>query len=277
MSVVDIEELPYIKTEMNSVDIKSLFKYAVPLDNDEKSPCRLLLQGASGTGKTTSALTFPNLLIADFDHKLGDHRHRSDVSVLPFYSKGFLEKLVKDDSICASVMIAGQINSALIFLEWIKKHAPTIPEDVTLVIDSGNMLITSLDVMIDATDKKKEDREPVNKYAAWGRKKVFVEELMTHFKKLKCRLIYIAHESFSQDQDGNSLGKMNPLISGSAKDNFPGNFTHRFRQTVEENKETKKMEFWWYLTQNKLCDCFCPLNKDKTPKVIADYKNITWQ
>lgn len=258
-------------------DIKSLFKYAVPLDNEEKSPCRLLLQGASGTGKTTSALTFPNLLIADFDHKLGDHRHRSDVSVLPFYSRGFLEKLVKDDLLACNITLGGQLNSAIIFLEWIKKHAPTIPEDITLVIDSGNMLITSLDVMVEATDKKKEDGEPVNKYASWGRKLTYVNELMTHFKKLKCRLIYIAHESFSLNQDGASTGKMNPLISGAAKDNFPGNFTHRFRQTAEENKTTKQMEYWWQIKPNNICDCFCPLNKDKKDRVIADYKNITWQ
>lgn len=258
------------------IDIKSLFKYAVPLDNEEKSPCRLLLQGASGSGKTTAALTFPNLLIADFDHKLGDHRHRSDVSVLPFYSKIFLDELNKADSLGCNSMVAGQLNSALMFNAWIKKHGSTLPEDLTLLLDSGTMLVSYLDVVLEATDKKNADGESKNGHAVWRSKKIFIEELMTHLKKLKCRIVWIAHEAMIQDNEGDLTGKMGPLISGSAKNNFPGNFTHRFRQTAEENKTTKQMEYWWQLKPNRFCDCFCPLNKDKGEKVKANYNNITW-
>ena len=254
------------------------FDYAIPLNNTEPSPVRLLLQGTSGSGKTTSALTFPNLLIVDFDNKLGDHRHRADVQVLPFHSKSFIEKLLLKEKLETNVMLGGQLNSAIMFSQWLKKNVETIPADMTLVVDSGNMLVTALDVMIEATDKKKDDGESVNKFASWGRKLTLLNELLTHIKKLKCKFIWIAHEAMSLDQDGNSSGKWNPLISGATKDNFPGNFTHRFRQTAEENKTTKEIEYWWQISQSKLCDCFCPLevNKKKGPKVLANYNNITW-
>lgn len=72
-------------------------KYSVPISSISEPRIMLAIQGPGGSGKTTSALTFPNPIIAAFEPGFEEHKHRTDITIVPFYSPEFVRDLGEKD------------------------------------------------------------------------------------------------------------------------------------------------------------------------------------
>ena len=69
--------------------------HSSPLADMSFSQIRLGIQGAPGTGKTYAAVSFPNPIVLDLDNKLGAHKTRKDILVLPFHDPDFIINKLK--------------------------------------------------------------------------------------------------------------------------------------------------------------------------------------
>src|ERR1043165_6654581 len=101
----------------------------------EEPQKRVGIQGYSGTGKTWSALTFPNPVVINIDRGLGAHIGRTDVIELPFYSAEFCKKVNrnhKDEKTLQDTIIY-----------WLLNEGKKLERDQTLIVDGGTGLQNS--------------------------------------------------------------------------------------------------------------------------------------
>lgn len=239
------------------------------------TPKRLIgLQGMSNTGKTWSCATFPSPLFVNFDGKLP--RGRGDLMSLSFCEEEFLKEVIKEDKLQAFPKIGGVLAGAHVFLAWLKKNASTL-QDVTLVIDSWTMMQQLLDNVLYATPKQN-DKGEEDGYDFWKRKAIFSSNILAALKGLQVDCVVVFHDNRVLNADGIPTGKFEPLMSGSIKNSLPNNFSHWIRQTAEENKSTKEIEYLWQIKPNNDCNCNCPephlLAQPKLMKVKAEYNSL---
>ncbi len=147
-------------------------------ENTTPQQLRLGIQGYPKTGKTWSALTFPNPIVLNLDRGLGAHQGRTDVIEIPFYQKQFSGA-------------RGELKDKLIL--WLEKEATKLTADQTLVFDG----CTSLEIayhqwfavnMHNFLTKNGK----VDDFAEWQVKKKYFGELHEMFKGLNCNFIFIA-------------------------------------------------------------------------------------
>lgn len=182
---------------------------------------RLALQGATGTGKTYSALTFPNPVVIDIDQNLTAHKHRTDVIVLPFNDKEWLSKWFKPKK-----NYAYPIRDAVI--EWIKTEGMKLEKDQTLFLDSWTEYQDNFDMQI-KLEPTLTSSGGVDAYAPWQTKIEYSRELLTLLKSLKCHVVVSYHEQDTKDANGQRVGKIEPLMSGKFQKKLGLYFTDWFR------------------------------------------------
>lgn len=251
------------------------------------SPLRVALQGPSGTGKTWSALTFPNPVVIDFDNKLGAHRSRSDVAVVPFFDNNWLQNerdKTPDLKKVADFIAKGELNRAGILLEWVKLYGPQFTPDQTLIIDSWTMLQNNFDAFGRATPVITKQTGEVDKFEFWGRKQSYSLKLLEHLKNLKCNVLVTFHETGERNEKGDLTGKLGPLMDGKVKDQLGQHFTDWYRQLAETKKDQlgkivkdAPTEYYWQIRSDNLCNCTCSVAKlieGGEFKVPATYQSL---
>jgi hypothetical protein len=259
---------------------------AVKINDMTASPLRIALQGAPGTGKTWSAMSFPLPCVIDFDNKLGAHRSRPDVIVLPFHDNNWLRENVYKNLKLSSPMAfeaRGEINRANIFLMWLKENASKFEPDQTLILDSWTMLQNNFDSYGRATPEIGKDGK-VDKFEFWGRKQSYSMAVLEHLKVLKCSVVVTFHETAERNDAGDLTGKFNPLMDGKVKDQLGQHFTDWYRQLAEQTKDavgkidaSKPTKYLWQIKSDNLCNCTCSiphLIKGDLNKVPADYSSL---
>jgi hypothetical protein len=208
-----------------------------------RAQIRLGLQGFPGTGKTWSALTFNNPIVANTDRGLGAHQGRKDVVDVPFYD----------------IKFAGRPETAKdVLIRWLETEAIKLTNEQTLVWDS----LTATEVLYHLWFRDNEQKLAYTKngqkdsFVEWSLKTKFFEELFALFKSLSCDIVIISHESEQQDksttpgQPGGYSGKIRPLYTGAMKDKLTKDFTDWFRQL----------------------SCAKPKDDALTPEVLANWK-----
>jgi len=234
------------------------------LDKVDAQQIRLGIQGYSGTGKTFSALTFPNPVVVNFDRGLGVHRGRTDVIEVPVYDLDFCKSILPNTTISN----LGE-QSKDVALKWLNTEGMKLETDQTLVWDGGTGTQNAYHKWYAAnpsyTKAGKEDE-----FAEWRLKLVFLGDLMETFKRLKCHVIFISHESDKREKSGEYLGRIRPLMSGQFADQLVSHFTDWFRQMVfdkpkkpEDIKETTLKE-WGFKTKEE----YLEMNKQFPGNVI---------
>jgi hypothetical protein len=179
---------------------------------------RLGIQGWPGSGKTCSALTFPNPIVCDFDNKLGYHRDRTDVHVLPFYSQEFYKEKLKGK------------NKRDAFISWLRNEALKLQPDNTLIIDSWTMLQAAIDSQI-ALEPEYTKGGQLNEFSPWARKIDYSAAICELLKGLDCNVVVTFHEmSVRDEKSGQLLDKLLPLMQGKFLCQLQGHFTDWFRQ-----------------------------------------------
>lgn len=244
---------------------------AKPLNTLAQPPLRLALQGAPGTGKTYAAVTFPNPLVLDFDNKLGAHRSRSDISVIPFYDNDSIEAISQEIRKKSAKIPGGIVDRANTLLAWLKGPALLLAPEQTLIIDSWSMLQNNFDAAAAATPVMGKDGT-VDKFEFWARKQKYSLAALESLKSLACRVIVTFHETVERDDSGNLTGKLNPLMDGKVKDQLQQHFTDWYRQIADIPRDSagkiipgKPVEYLWQIKSDNLCNCTCSI-----PRLIND-------
>lgn len=231
------------------------------LENVESAQIRLGVQGFMGTSKTWFALTFPNPVLANIDRGAGAHLGRKDVIEVPFYSEAFCKTINKQ--------YKGNADFKDTFLNWVKKEAPKLTKDQTLVVDGLSDLETFFHLWYNENPVFSSRTGKEDDFAVWGLKADYFTELTAELKKLSCHVVLCTHESPLSDSKGEASGKVRPLISGKMKDKLGGNFTDWIRsQAADKPKEyilkdgkvgQFTLSFWGMKTVEEfkaMCDTF---------------------
>lgn len=177
---------------------------------------RLGIQGFAGTSKTWAALTFPNPLCLNYDRGLGAHLGRSDVIEVPMWDPLYVRKFAANGDVKEATDI------------WLTKEAPKLDKEQTLIIDGGTTIQKAYHKWYSKnpvyTKSGKEDD-----FAEWGLKLIWFGDIMDILKSLKCNVIWLSHEAEKKEKNGEYIGKIRPLLSGSFGDQLVSHFTDWFR------------------------------------------------
>lgn len=208
---------------------------------------RLGLQGAPNTGKTWSALSFPNPLVANFDNKLGAHIHRKDVKQIPFWDVNFIATLVNKPA------PGKYINRRDAFKFWLRDNGHKLDTDQTFIIDSWTMLCNA--VHQEFTQNHPRDKKgELCTYTYWRMVKQYCADICECLKGLSCSVVVTCHETVERNDEGQLTGKMKPLMTGSFADEMAGHFTDWFRAVVDPKENTSSVKYFWQTSGDRLFD-----------------------
>lgn len=237
-------------------------KYLISHPHD--TPRRIALQGPFASGKTTAALSWPNILPLDFDHNLP---LSFSLPSIPFWNPQF----IKDTSTKYGTKqnSTGQPpNRRDFFRDWLRKNAPLFTPEQTIFLDSWTFLQNAVDMQSELEPEFSPKTGERDKFVFWNKKLQYAVEYMEMLKGLNCTLIVAFHESPERNDRGELTGKVDPLMAGSFKDQLGNNFTDWYRAILEDEKDSGgrivKTRYYWQMKSDGTCKCRCSL-----PAVIA--------
>jgi hypothetical protein len=242
---------------------------------------RVGIQGPPGSGKTASALTFPNPIFADFDHidipSLLALPHLKDVKpqVIPFYNVEFCKDKL---GMKPNKMNLVPKHSAL--KKWIMDYGSKLTSEQTLILDSWTTLQDAFDEYtwsepIYNSAGKVDDRAP------WSLKLDFSTEISNMIKDLTCNVVVLFHEVQARDpQSGVLLDKIMPLMQGQFVAKIKIYYPNFFKASVEQKKdqagkpiEGNTPEYFWQVKSDNKFDAKCS-KVDLPFKVPAYYSSL---
>jgi len=265
--------------------------YSVRLCDIPMTQIRLGLQGYAGLGKTWSALSAPNPLIANFDNKLTAHRHKQ-IPVIPFHNSVFVNEVRKTPN-TADFKVNPKLppNIHDCFLVWLKEEGFRLTNNQTLIPDSWTSLMNSFELFYKYNPVYQNGKE--NSWAPYTAKIAYAQEVMLILKSLSCHVIVTFHETDHRDKTTKELtGKIRPLMSGQFADQIAGHFTDWYRmhhvpkvkangEEVILNKGTPfeykiqdpNGEYFWQTKSDDTVDCCCSM-PDVPMMVRADFSKV---
>lgn len=190
------------------------------LDKVSDPQIRLGIQGFPGSGKTWSALTFPNPIVFNLDKGLGAHFGREDVTEIPIYEDEYCKKIYPS--------YKGIADKKSVIEIWFNTIGPKLEEDQTLVFDGGTGLQRIYHKWYEANPTITKQGK-VDDYGEWKLKINFFGSILEQAKTLKCNFVYICHEAEKKDKDGQYSGKIRPLLTGQFCDEIVSHYTDWFR------------------------------------------------
>lgn len=213
---------------------------------------RLGLQSDPGTGKTLSAMTFPNVIVADFDQGLNRFVGQ-DIVVVPFYDEDFVRdilKFPKTKDFMYATKNAAFANRRDAFRRWLQDEGLKLRAHQTLLVDSWTALQNAFDLQQDTDNPKLTKDGEVNDFDFWAKKISYSEAITTLFKACKCHIVVTFHEDKMRDpKTGLLLDKIGPLMQGGFTKQLKSHFTDFFRCVKDEKKDKDgkvvSEEFYW--------------------------------
>ena len=256
-------------------------------DTYPASPTRLLLIGLPGTGKTFSAMTFPNPVVCDLDNKLSGYRkHKPEEKFLaiPFWNVDFVVKECKMSNAGPGKTNLASLppNTRDAFKYWLIEEGVKLTKDYTLIVDSWTSLQTAFDLQSKAPHEivyGKTGQE--DGFAFWGRKKQYSKEIVSALKTLSCNVVVICHETYERNEEGRIVG-LKALQDGSYADELPSQFTDVYRQMVLTKEEAAKRGlkqeeehgYYWCTDKNDKFTFACKSNPKLAGFVKANYQSL---
>lgn len=194
-------------------------------EQEYSNAIRLGIQSPPGLGKTFSALTFPNPVVADFNKGLGAHVGRSDVIPVPFWDGAFCDKIHKRNGLSTPP------NQKDAFTDWLLKEGMKLHHNQTLIIDCNTEVEAAFHVQYTADGGAPvSSNGSFDKYDEFKKKLSWYSYLTQLIKSLPCMVVCITHETVEWDKQGEATGGAKPLLSGQAGDKIVGDYTDWFRQ-----------------------------------------------
>lgn len=220
----------------------------------------ILIIGEPFSGKTTSALTFPNPVVLNFDNKVP-----KGTQVIPFHDDKFV------DSLYPRANPALPANRRDAFLKWLGANIGKLDASQTLILDS----LTTLDTAFHMQTENVENAGAKNKFEVWTIKLKYMNTIIQLLKNAASNVVLIAHTQPEYDEAGNPTGKVKPLIGGSFADKIGAFCTDMFRQVVTTDAATKRRVYQWKIKPDRVFNSNTFLNLPADREVIpADYREF---
>lgn len=266
--------------------------YSMSSETMPQSPVRLGIIGVAGGGKTFSALTAPNPIVADADNKLSGYRRTYPehiFPIVPFWNRDFVVKTlgVKNKSTGNDDKYPHNMRDAVKL--WLAQEAPKLTSEQTLIVDSmtsfnDNGFDIQSNLPWEKSFSKKTGEEDA--FVFWKLKLAFNNEINTLLKNLSCHVISIFHELPERDENGRVLS-IKPLVQGQSADRIPGNYTDFYRQRVVTRdmdikqfpgltwKDDNEREIYaWQTCKDKYFQIACCSNPKLAPFVRANFREV---
>ncbi len=213
---------------------------------------RLGLCGEPCSGKTTSALTFPNIIVADFDGGL-TRFSGENITFIPFYDEewicnyGFRPTKPKATA-----------NSRDAFLKFLEEDVLKMSADQTLLLDSWTALQNAFDLQQELEPKVTKEGK-LDDFHFWAKKIEYAEKIVVRLKACKCHVVVTFHEDKVRDKNtGQLLDKIAPLMQGKFVAQLKSHFTDFFHMLCEEEKDKEgkvtKCNYFWQIASNNRVD-----------------------
>jgi hypothetical protein len=262
--------------------------YAINLQTAPAEKLMVGLQGKTKTGKTTSALTFPNPIVADFDGNLTGHLGR-DIIVVPFYKKEWCLANQAKWKVKANTGInANVINRRDLLQVWLSEEASKFSAEQTLIVDSWTTLQDSFDIQTDL-EPVYTKQGSIDEFAFWARKVDYAQKVLNTLKELSCQVVVTFHEQPQMDKEKNITGKIEPLMQGKFVNKIALYFSDFFRCHViqqrgpdnkplfEKDGKTPVVDYFWQTKPDGTADCGSrlrdiPMFVEQNYRIFEKYK-----
>lgn len=198
---------------------------------------RIGIQGYPKTGKTWSALTFPNPIVLNLDNNIPKNHPKvlsGEVKQVPLYDKDFVKE--KLSVLPKHPEQPFPLHTAV--EKWLRTVGMKLDPDQTLVIDSMTRIGDRFDLHWDLNPALSVKTAKVDSFEAWHKKLVYFTELHAMIEALRCNVITIIHEQETYDDDGKING-LKPALTGSFGVRLAGHYPEWFRQSVVSKKDDK--------------------------------------
>lgn len=232
-------------------------KHIVSMKDVSFPQIRLGLSGDSGSGKTTSALTFPNPIVLDFDNGLTQFTGL-DIPVVRFYD---------EETVCNMGFKPSKVGAmcnrkdALMF--WLQNEGLKLKAGQTLILDSWTTIQNAFDVETAMhPDISKKGNE--NERSFWVEKIKYSKKLMEYVMTLRCHIVVCFHEIKVRDQTtGQLLDKVQPLMKGGFVPEIKIFFTDFYRMVAEQKRnnlgQEESCKYYWQVNSSNAFDAKCRL------------------
>lgn len=261
--------------------IQFVSQFAIALNQFTQPKVMMAIQGPGGSGKTTSALTFPSpIIVAAFEPGLEEHRHREDVFEVQFYNPEVTDQMNGGKYKAHATKSDAQSNKKDAFIWWLKNEGLKIPKGNTFLLDSWSSMQDGFDIETTAnpsiTKKGSEDG-----YAFWAEKNEYSLEVMSFLYSMKCNVVVTFHEIQNRDKTtGALLEKIQPLMQGKfftqLKRFFP--YFYRMLSIEKKDKEGKEVgcEFFWQIKSSNSFDAKTGITvPDDVFKIAPTYQEFS--
>lgn len=246
---------------------------ATTLEHVKFPQIRLGLQGEAGTGKTTSALTFPNPVVMDIDNGLTAFSGRADILRIPLYDGAFISSL--NDGRFRDKKADGFVNYRDAILWWIHHEAAKLEENQTLIIDSWTALQNWFDTRMGSEPVFSKKGE-IDDYAFWEKKIAYSKTILDLTQTLRCHVVVNFHEAKERDKvTGALLDKVQPLMQGKFVTYLKKYFSDFFRSKVIQTKDPKTgavidAKYVWQVRSDNQFDAKTRLTKIPSGTIYTD-------
>lgn len=242
------------------------------------------LQGEPGTGKTTSALTFPNPIVLDLDGGLTGFVGR-DIPVVPMHDHNWVCEYEKG-KFKPSPVPKAQANRRDAILHFLTVDAVKIDVEQTLVVDSWTALQDAHDRQTELFPKLTKAGQ-VDEYDFWDQKLTYSRTVLAALKALRCHVVVTHHESRIRDPETGELKeKVQPLMQGRFAQELKRFYPNYFRCIArgEITAGPTKLgtitgaKYFWQIRTDPIFDAKCSRPLDKTILVPATFQdNFSYQ
>lgn len=232
---------------------------------------RLGLQGAPATGKTHSALTFPNVIVLDTDKSLTEHTGK-DIPTFPMWDPDYVCSLNNGAFKPKHQSHEPNVRDAVLWL--LKTECRKLTAEQTLLLDSWTSLQNYFDTQTGYFPKMGRDGS-INDYAFWGDKIDYSKDIVELLKKLACHVIVTFHEFQKRDPKTQQLlEKVGPLMQGQFVAQLAAPFTDFFRTLHIGEKDGKDEKYVWQVRSDNQFNAKTRLTKipDGVKFVEPDFK-----
>jgi hypothetical protein len=219
---------------------------------------RIAIIGPPGSGKTTSLLTFPDLIVFDRDKNCP-----ADVLTIPAWNPDWADNLVK-----RTFNNLPNFRDAII--KWFRENHDKFEPEQTFALDSWSFIQDACDLQTNAEDDNAGVGKSGNKdsYFFWKQKLKYSKAIAEYLKSMKCRVVVTMHEAIDRDAEGRPNGKIRPVQDGSYKDYVLGVFNNVWRMrgnmpVKKENEIAKRLDgkkvpvettYYWQLFGDSIID-----------------------
>lgn len=195
-------------------------------------PKRVLLYGASGSGKTYLAGTFPSPVFIDLD----DGMTTLMASDIEYYTVDTKPTLDKDAITILGAKSAAKDNGYLKTIALLEHFLNTLDSSSTLVLDSLSIFT---DYALEHTLSLANQKTP--RIQDWGAAQKLIESTISAFRDAKCHIVVIAHEEFTKDEESGVISWL-PMTIGKLRSKLPLYFDEVYHNYAERGKGTNKGE-----------------------------------